>query len=121
MPTKSSNTIKPRTKVDYNTKLAAIRESFGDIPLHPDEPEYVRFMYARRGLATVPGVKKGSRDLRYVIEAQDLQAAVCEALDRIRTRDGEKIFQEVAAHLIDGLRTMRSETRPHARRRDRSA
>jgi hypothetical protein len=64
-------------------------------------------MYARRGLAKVPGMKKGSRDLAYVIELQDLEFAIWESLKRIRKRDGEKIYRDAVNHLRETIERRR--------------
>jgi hypothetical protein len=45
----------------------------------------------------------GGRELQYVIEFDELESAIWETLNRIRERDGVKIFEEVAETLIEGI------------------
>ena len=45
----------------------------------------------------------GGRELKYVIEFTELEEAIGKTLDRIRKRDGIKIFREVADRLISGI------------------
>jgi hypothetical protein len=80
------------------TKLETIAEVFG-IPVDPEDTDYVRFLYDRRDLATV--AERGHREVRYIIEVQDVEQVIWQALDRIRERDGKRIFKEAKAYLQD--------------------
>ena len=62
------------------------------------ETRRISTSYARQDLSTV---QKGEAvGVRYIIEVQDLEQTITETLDRIRERDGEKIFREAAEHVL---------------------
>jgi hypothetical protein len=86
--------------VSTKKKREAIAATFG-VPVDPEDTDYIDFMYARRNLATVP--ERGHRELAYVVELDDLEHLITTTLDRIRARDGEKIFREVATHLREAV------------------
>jgi hypothetical protein len=99
-------------------KRIAVAKVFGK---HPLDSAHLNFLHARRHLATV---KDGRwRELAYIVELDELEQHVWTALDRIRERDGVKIFKEVAARLADsvaasiednGRRTRRADNRSAA-------
>jgi len=86
-------------------KLAVIAKVFGNMPVDPEDADYIRFLYTRRNCATVP--ENGYRELKYLVEIDELETAIRQTLDRIRKRDGEKIFQEAAAYLQDSIKVAR--------------
>jgi hypothetical protein len=88
---------KPRIGVKQNCEIVA--RTFG--PVDPDDISDINFLYARRHLATLPG--RRGRDLRYVIELQELEELIGTTLDRVRERDGERIGKEAAAYLHDAV------------------
>jgi hypothetical protein len=62
------------------------------------------FCYRRRHLATTPDVACGGvRELKYIVELTDFDHAISTTLNRIRKRNGVKIFNEAADHLLTGL------------------
>jgi hypothetical protein len=79
-------------------KHAAVVATFGNIPL---DSENLDWLYSRRHLPTVRDGKW--RDLRYVVECDELERGVRTALDRIRTRDGARVRREVADRLADSI------------------
>jgi hypothetical protein len=81
------------------SKRNAVKAVFGPIPLV--DPEYTDWLYQRRHLATVR--ERGWRELAYVVECDNLEAAIRQTLDRIRKRDGGRIAREVANRLADSL------------------
>jgi hypothetical protein len=53
---------------------------------------------------TLTTVHDGSRrELAYIVELDELEAAITDALTRIRERDGDAIFREVAERLRDSI------------------
>jgi hypothetical protein len=88
---------RPRA-VQTRFKVITISKVFGNIPL---DREYLDWLYARRHLATVRDGKW--RELRYVVELDELEHAILETLARIRKRDGEKIARKVADRLADSI------------------
>jgi hypothetical protein len=106
------------TKPQTSAKRQAVAKVFGK---HPVDSEHLNFLHARRHLATV---KDGRwRELAYIVELDELEQHVWTALDRIRERDGVKIFKEAAARLADsvaasiednGRRTRRADNRSAA-------
>lgn len=79
----------------YSAKVAAVTETFGKVD--PKDASHVQFLYARRGCATVR--ERGRRELIYVIELDEVERLTLTTLDRIRERDGERIYREAAAFL----------------------
>jgi hypothetical protein len=63
----------------------------------------VDFLFSRRNLKIVHDPVLGGRELKYIIELDELGHALSRALDRIRKRDGARIFKEVADHLLKGV------------------
>lgn len=96
--------------ISLKRKRAAVEKTFG-IPVDPEEVEFIDFMFARRRLATVPG--RRGREPAYLAEILDTEEAYWQTLDRIRERDGEKIFREAATYLREAVDSM-SERRPRA-------
>src|SRR6266576_947967 len=96
------------------TKRQAIAETFGTNQVDPEDIAFTNFLYARRHCATVRDGKW--RELRYVVELQDLEETISKTLDRIRERDGAKICREVTDRLVDSIAV----TAP-ARRQNRQA
>jgi hypothetical protein len=86
--------------VSTKTKYKTVAKTFG-VPVDPEDVEYIDFMYAWRHLATVPD--GNGRELAYVVELDDLSHAITTTLDRIRERDGEKIFREAASYLREAV------------------
>jgi hypothetical protein len=84
-------------------KRAAIAEAFGDVPV---DSTNIDFLYSRRHLATVRDGRPRARELRYIIEFDELQQAIWKTLDRIRKRDGARIANEVAGRLVDSIRAV---------------
>jgi hypothetical protein len=93
------------------TKRAVVAETFG-IPVDPDDISYVNFLYARRHLSTF--AERGRRELCYITEIDAIEQAILKTLDRIRARDGEKIFREATGYLREAIDIVVSE-RPRAR------
>jgi hypothetical protein len=89
---------KAGAKVGAQAMRKAIYETFGDIPV---DSENLNFLYSRRHLATVPDGKW--RELRYVVELDELEQAIWKTLDRIRERDGARIFKEAASYLHESI------------------
>jgi hypothetical protein len=86
----------PKAKITMQAKREAVPEAFGDVPNL--DPAHLNILYARRDLSTV---QKGEAvGVRYIIDVQDLERTITETLDRIRERDGEKIFREAAEHVL---------------------
>ena len=81
MPAKPKATKRP----SIAAKAKAVAAMFGE----PEPRETLDFCYRRRHLD--------------IIELTDLDHAISTTLNRIRERDGVKIFNEVADHLITGL------------------
>jgi hypothetical protein len=81
-------------------KLAAIAEAFGHIPGF--DSECADFFYRCRHLVKVP--EDGHQEPPYVAEFDELDEASWKVLSRIRERDGENIFAEVAERLIDSIK-----------------
>jgi hypothetical protein len=80
---------------------AAVAEVFGTNQVDPEDIAFTNFLFARRRCATVRNGKW--RELRYVIELQDLEQVIWKTLDQIRDRDGMKIFKEAAEELIGSV------------------
>jgi|ERR1700730_13481882 hypothetical protein len=80
---------KPKTgaKVGAKAKREAIAKVFGDVPV---DSENMNFLYSRRHLETVR--ERGRRELNYIVEFDELEMLIWKTLDRIRDRDGERIF-----------------------------
>ena len=96
MPAKPKATKRP----SIAAKAKAVAAMFGE----PEPRETLDFCYRRRHLGTTPDVVCGGvREFKYIIELTDLDHAISTTLNRIRERDGVKIFNEVADHLITGL------------------
>jgi hypothetical protein len=93
------------------TKRAVVAETFG-IPSDPDDISYVNFLYARRHLSTI--AERDRRELCYITEVDAVEQTILKTLDRIRARDGEKIFREAAGYLREAVDIVVSE-RPQAR------
>jgi hypothetical protein len=104
---------KPKT----SAKREAVAKVFGK---HPVDSTHLNFLHARRHLATV---KDGRwRELAYVIELDELEQHVWTTLDRIRERDGAKIFKEVAERLVDSVAaSIEDNEKQRGRRRVRRA
>jgi hypothetical protein len=98
--------------ISTKTKLEAVTEKFG-VPPDPEDVDYINFMYARRGLATVPG--RCGRDPCYIVELQDLEMVIWETLDRIYERDGARFWREAGSYLANAVTV--SMRNPPARRR----
>ena len=92
------------------TKRAVVAETFG-IPVDPDDISYVNFLYARRHLSTF--AERGHREVCYITEIDAIEQAILKTLDRIRARDGEKIFPG-SRQLAEAIDIVVSE-RPRAR------
>ena len=91
---------KARARVGVKAKRAAIKKAFGrDIPI---DSQSIDFFFARRNLAKTRLGKW--RDLKYVDELFDLEMVIWKTLDRIRARDGMKIFNEAADYLARAIR-----------------
>jgi len=60
-----------------------------------------RWYSKRRHLAAAIDPVIAKPELVYVIETTDLEVVIAETLQRIRDRDGEKIFKEAAKWLRD--------------------
>lgn len=86
--------------ISAKTKHKAIAEKFGVQQVDPEDIGWTNFMYSRRHCGTVPDERWG-RELAYIIEITDLEAAIRKTLDRIRKRDGARIFKEAKAYLQD--------------------
>jgi hypothetical protein len=86
--------------VGVRGKREAIAKSFGKIEIDSDQ---VNFLYTRRHLTIVRDPVLGGLGLKYVIEFDELEQVIWKTLQRIRKRDGMKIFKEVAGRLLDGL------------------
>jgi hypothetical protein len=99
------------------TKRAVVAETFG-IPSDPDDISYVNFLYARRHLSTI--AERDRRELCYITEVDAVEQTILKTLDRIRARDGEKIFREAAGYLREAVDIVVSE-RPRARSRANGA
>jgi hypothetical protein len=95
--------------ISIKTKREAVTATFG-VPVDPEDVSYIDFMFARRHLATVR--ERGHRELRYIIEIDDLELAITTTLARIRERDGDKIFREAASFLREAV-DWASENRHH--------
>jgi hypothetical protein len=100
-------------KISAKQKREAVARTFG--PVDPDERQYTNLLSARRHLATVP--ERGHRELTYVIELDELDHAIWTALDRIRERDGDRIFRESARHLRRAVDLSMQEAKPRRRSR----
>jgi hypothetical protein len=94
-PKVKARLTKHSTKVDVKTKREAVSKVFGFKNLSYKE---VNFLYSRRHLATVRGC--GHRELKYVVELDDLEMVTLKTLDRIHQRDGQKTFREVAESFL---------------------
>ena len=81
-------------------KRKAIADRFGNVEINS---ENLNFLYRRRHLTIVRDPVLGGRELKYVIEFDNLEQTIRKTLDRIRKRDGIKIFKEVADRLISGI------------------
>jgi hypothetical protein len=95
-------TAKPKARKRPNiaAKAKAVAAIFGE----PEPRETLDFCYRRRHLETTPDVAcGGGREFKYIIELTDLDHTISTTLNRIRKRDGAKIFNEAADHLITGL------------------
>jgi nucleoside-triphosphatase THEP1 len=77
----------------------------------PVDSENMDFLYSRRHLATVRDGKW--RELKYIVELDELEQVIWKTLDRIHKRDGIKIFKEVASRVIDSV-TVSTTTERHA-------
>jgi hypothetical protein len=81
-------------------KAKAVAAIFGE----PEPRETLDFCYRRRQLETTPDVACGGvRQFKYTIELTGIDHVISTTLNRIRKRDGAKIFNEAADHLITGL------------------
>jgi hypothetical protein len=89
---------KAGAKVGAKAKREAIAKAFANIPV---DSENMDFLYNRRHLATVRDGKW--RELKYVIEFDELEQAIWKTLDRIRKRDGTKIFKEVTDRIVESV------------------
>ncbi len=85
--------------ISAKAKREAVAEAFGNIPV---DSENLNFLYSRRHLATAVE-ERGWRELQYIVELDELEQHVLTVLDRIRGRDGTKIFKEVADRLADSI------------------
>jgi hypothetical protein len=95
MPAKPK--AKPRSaKIGAKAKREAVTKVFHQKNL---DPEYLDFLYSRRHLATVRE-PAGHRELKYIVELDELETAISKTLDRIRKRDGMKYFKEAAVDLL---------------------
>src|SRR3954464_8015593 len=92
----------PKAKITMQAKREAVAEAFGDVPNL--DPAHLNFLYAGRNRATVGAGK--AAEVQYVVEVQDLEQRIKETLDRIRARDGDKIFREAAEHVIEDVATV---------------
>ena len=109
----------------FDEKVRTVAEVFGNIPgADPEETNYIKFLYARRNLATVPEHDflpgHSYRELAYIVEIQNLEETISDALDIIRKRDGEKTYKEAARFLRDALR-ITPQHRPARRRKAQAA
>jgi hypothetical protein len=96
MPAKPKATKRPTTAANAKAVAGIFRE--------PEPPETLDFRYRRRHLETTPDHACGTvREFKYIIEVTDLEHVISTTLDRIRKRDGAKIFNEGADHLLAGL------------------
>jgi hypothetical protein len=93
--------------ISIKKKREAVAAIFG---VADPEDDYVNFLYQRRHLETVAGT--AGRELQYVAELDDLEHALITTLDRMRERDGEKIFRESACYLRQAIDIAMSERRP---------
>jgi hypothetical protein len=84
-------------KVGVKEKRKAVAEVFGAEQVDAEDIDFINFMYARRGLATVP--EDGHRELRYIVEITDLEQVIWQTLDLIHERDGERFWREAASYL----------------------
>src|SRR3954447_19021093 len=91
----------PKAKITMQAKREAVAEAFGDVPNL--DPAHLNFLDAGRNRATVFAGK--AVEVQYIVEVQDLEQHVKETLDRIRARDGDKIFREAAEHVMEDLAT----------------
>jgi hypothetical protein len=110
-PSASNQTEENTMPAKPTTKRAVVAETFG-IPVDPDDISYVNFLYARRHLSTF--AERGRRELCYITEIDAIEQAILKTLDRIRARDGEKIFREATGYLREAIDIVVSE-RPRAR------
>jgi hypothetical protein len=94
-------TAKSRKRASLKAKCEAIASVYG-IPVDPDVVD-VNFLYSRRHLATVPG--RRGRELKYIIEVQDLEAMIWKTLDRIYERDGARFWREAGSYLHKAVTT----------------
>jgi hypothetical protein len=93
---------KTREKTLMSTSLKKKRKTVAAIfGVIDPEDSYTNFLFERRHLATVP--ERGGRELQYVVELDDLSHGITTTLDRIRERDGKKIFREVATYLREAI------------------
>jgi hypothetical protein len=67
----------------------------------PVDSENIDFLYSRRHLATVRDGKW--RELKYVTEFDELERVIWKTLDRIRKRDGIKIFKEATDRIVESV------------------
>jgi hypothetical protein len=94
MPTKP----KASAKLGAKAKREAIAKAFGGVPVDSGN---IDFLYNRRHLATVRDGKW--RELKYIVELDELEQVIWKTLDRIRKRDGIKIFKEVTDRIVDSV------------------
>jgi hypothetical protein len=67
--------------------------------VYPEDRDWMHdFFYHRRHLATARN--GGTRDLKYRIELDKMDAFTCDGLERIYKRDGKEIGDEVALDLL---------------------
>jgi len=92
----------PKAKITMQAKREGVAEAFGDVPNL--DPAHLNFLNARRNPATVRAGK--AVEVRYIVEVQELEQHIKETLDKIRARDGDKIFREAAEHVIEDVATL---------------
>jgi|SRR5260221_10412959 hypothetical protein len=107
---------KPKTnaKVSAKAKREAIAKALPAVKVYPENMD---FLYSRRHLATVRDPDLGGRELRYIVEFDELEQAIWKTLDRIRKRDGLKIFKEVADRIVGSVAV----TIENSKKRERSS
>ena len=92
--------------ISIKTRRKAVTKVFGeDYPAIEDD-SYVNFLFQRRDCAVVQDGRH--RDLQYIVEFDEQDAAISAMLETIAKRDGRKIAREVADRLICSIRTSKA-------------